>query len=157
MPERITDGEAERREDIATMRTKTFWQKIPHKGDVCIKDDVMRVFPLARGALRPLEHKHEILSALPDATGSAHAAAPRDHSAAVPEWAEMTESQKACYFMNPKDCKFLEEKKRKRKRKHAAMKAALESCGEEIPDRKRYKHSFAPCTQSDGEDSDDDI
>ena len=59
--------------------------------------------------------------------------------------------------MNPKECKFLEEKKRKRKRKHAAMKAAFESCGEEIPDRKRYKHSFVPCTQSDGEDSDDDI
>ena len=139
------------------MRTKTFWQKIPHKGDACIKDDVMRVFPLARDALRPLEYKYEILSALPNAIDEAHAAAPRDHSATVPEWAEMTESQKVCYFMNPKDCKFLEEKKRKRKRKHVAMKAALGSCGEEIPDRKRYKHSLAPCTQSDGEDSDDDI
>ena len=96
-------------------------------------------------------------AARPDATDNAHAAASRDHSATVSEWADMTESQKVCYFMNPKECKFLEEKKRKRKRKHAAMKAALESCGEEIPDRKRYKHSFVPCTQSDGEDSDDDI
>ena len=117
----------------------------------------MRVFTLARDTFRPLKYKYEILSALPDAIGNAHAAASRDHSAAVPEWAEMTESQKVCYFMNPKECKFLEEKKRKRKRKHVAMKAALESCGEEIPDRKRYKHSFVPCTQSDGEDSDDDI
>ena len=107
------------------------------------------------GACRgtPVSYKYEILSALPDAAGSAHAAAPRGHSAAVPEWAEMAESQKVCYFMNPKECKFLEEKKRKRKRKHAAMKAALESCGEEIPDRKRYKHSLVPCTQSGGEGS----
>ena len=59
--------------------------------------------------------------------------------------------------MNPKECKFLEEKKRKRKRKRAAMKAALEPCGEEMPGRKRCKHSLVPCTQSDGEDSDDDI
>ena len=50
-----------------------------------------------------------------------------------------------------------ESKKKKRKRKHAAMKAALEPCGEEMPGRKRCKHSLAPRAQSGGEDSDDGI
>ena len=40
-----------------------------------------------------------------------------------------------------------------KKEKYVAMKAAFESCGEEIPDRKRYKHSLVPCTQSGGEGS----
>ena len=69
----------------------------------------------------------------------------------------MSESQKVCFFMNPKECHFLQEKKKKRKRKHVAMKAAFESCGAKVPDRKRYKHSLVPCTQSDVEDTDDDM
>ena len=103
------------------------------------------------------EYKYEILNALPDAIEDAQAAASRDHSATVPEWNNMSESQKVCWFMNPAECRYLQGKKAGMQRKHIAMKAAFESCGVKIPDRKRYKHSFAPCTDSDAEDLDDDI
>ena len=92
----------------------------------------------------------------PAAVAQAKAEAPGGHSSTIDGWREMSESQKQSHFIRACHCRYLQRETNPTKRKHAAMKSVLRSCGEGAADRKRYKVAEAMSEDSSSDSSDDE-
>ena len=153
--EYVSEEQAAIREEVAKLLAATFWRNVHHKR---IKEEAMSVFPLAKNKLAELALKKDILLVVLPLIDNIKKYVEGDHLLGLlgRRWGELSYDQKMKHLVHNHKSRILKELSNPGKRKHSAMKAVFQSCGEKVAGRKRYKVDFRMGGESEAEDTDMD-
>ena len=126
-----------------------FWDKVP---SARIKEEVKRVFPEVESeALDPMRTKKAIIEKVKEYFVWIGERLEEDEWIGTEGWSKKGKHERMAWLVRSGECKWLQDSKEAKKKKHKAMENVFEGCGVEPSERERFKLKFALGESSESE------